>query len=97
MPSKIALDEHHSAIIAALNQRLDPGLFEECAVVLLRSAWPTVVSVRGGADDGFDGAVADVSGEPFPLVTTTGVKLVSNLSRSLDQAIRVTIQPGWPT
>ena len=91
MPSKIALDEHHSAIIAALNQRLDPGLFEECAVVLLRSAWPTLVSVRGGADDGFDGAVADVSGEPFPLVTTTGVKLVSNLSRSLDQAIR----KGW--
>ena len=93
MSSKVVLDEHHRAIVDALNQRLDPGVFEECAVDLLRVVWPTLVSVRGGADDGFDGAVADVSGEPFPLVTTTGVKLVSNLSSSLDQVIRKEWRP----
>ena len=86
--SAVALDEHHRAIIDALNRRLDPGTFEECAVELLRVEWPTLVSVSGGADDGFDGAVADGTGEPFPLVTTTGEKLVPNLSRNLDQANR---------
>ena len=86
-PSAIALDEHHRAIIDALNRRLDPDAFEECAAELLRVEWPTLVPVRGGADDGFDGAVAEgTGGEPLPLVTTTGEKLVSNLSRSLDQA-----------
>ena len=44
-----------------------------------------------GADDGFDGAVADATSEPFPLITTTGAKLVPNLSRSLDHAER----KGW--
>ena len=87
----VALDPHHQAILDGLNQRLDSDAFEACAVAVLRHDWPKLVPVRGGTDDGFDGAVADAWGEPFPLITTTGEKLVSNLSRSLDQAER----KGW--
>ena len=81
--SAVRLDPHHQGILDALNRRLDPDVFEACAVALLRHQWPTLVPVRGGADDGFDGAVADLAGEPFPLVATTAAKLVDNLSRSL--------------
>ena len=89
--SAVTLDPHHEAILDALNRKLDPDAFEECAADLLRRDWPTLVLVRGGADDGFDGAVADATDEPFPLVTTTGEKLVPNLARNLDRAKR----KGW--
>ena len=84
--SAVTLDEHHRAILDALARRLDPETFEACAVALLRRDWPTLVPVRGGGDDGFDGAVADAAGEPFPLIVTTGEKLVGNFARSLDRA-----------
>lgn len=84
--SAVVLDAHHRAILDALGRRLDPETFEACAVALLSRAWPTLVPVRGGGDDGFDGAVADGHGEPFPLIVTTGERLVSNFARSLDQA-----------
>ena len=83
--SAVTLDQHHRAILDALDGKLDPEVFESCAADLLRREWPTLVSVRGGGDDGFDGAVADPAGEPFPLIATTGVKLVDNLARSLDR------------
>ena len=85
--SAVTLDPHHQAILDALNRRLDPGVFEACAVDLVGHEWPAV-PVRGGADDGFDGAVADPAGEPFPLVATTGEKLVDNLSRNLERVHR---------
>ncbi len=84
--SAITLDPHHQAILDALNGRLDPKAFEECATALLRQEWPTLVPVGGGRDDGFDGAVAGRTGEPFPLIVTTGARLVDNLSRNLDRA-----------
>ena len=87
----VALDPHHQTILDGLNQRLDSDAFEACAVAMLSRDWPKLVPVRGGTDDGFDGAVADGTGEPFPLIITTGAKLVPNLSRSLDQAER----KGW--
>ena len=77
------LDRHHQEILDAFDQKLDPDVFEACAADLLRHEWPTLVPVRGGADDGYDGAVADPAGEPFPLIATTGAKLVDNLSRNL--------------
>ena len=88
--SAVTLDEHHRAILDALARRLDPETFEACAGALLRRDWPTLVPVRGGRDDGFDGAVADAAGEPFPLIVTTGEKLVDNFRRSLDRA-----KKGW--
>ncbi len=87
--SAVILDEHHRAILDALAGKLDPETFEACAVALLRRDWPTLVPVRGGGDDGFDGAVADGAGEPFPLIVTTGEKLVNNFERNLDQAMRM--------
>ena len=90
--SAIVLDEHHRAILDALDGKLDPEAFEACAVALLRCELSTLVSVRGGGDDGFDGAMADPTGEPFPLIATTGVKLVDNFARSLDRAR----SRGWP-
>ena len=85
------LDRHHEEILDALERKLDPEVFEACAADMLRGDWPTLVSVRGGGDDGFDGAVAGSTGEPFPLVVTTSKKLVDNLGRNLDQARR----KGW--
>ena len=89
--SAVILDEHHRAILDALAGRLDPETFEACALALLSRAWPTLVPVRGGGDDGFDGAVADAAGEPFPLIVTTGEKLVNNFERNLDRAT----SKGW--
>ena len=90
----VIVDPHYRAILDGLDGRLDPGVFEQCAVELLQRDWPGLVSIRGGQDDGFDGAVADGdSREPFPLVVTTGAKLVRNLRNSLDSAQRKGWQP----
>ena len=89
--SAVVLDPHHQAILDGLNGKLDPDTFEACAVDLLRADWPSIVPVRGGSDDGFDGAVAHGDGEPFPLITTTGQKPVDNLRRNIDRAYR----KGW--
>ena len=89
--SAVTLDRHHQRVLDALDRRLDPDVFEACAVALLHHEWPTLVPVRGGADDGFDGAVTDPTGEPFPLVATTGARLVDNLSRNLQRVRR----RGW--
>ena len=83
------LDPHHGAILAALNGDLDPAVFEACAAEILQRDWPGLVSVHGGQDDGFDGAVADGGPhEPFPLVTTTAKDLTGNLRRNLRRVQR---------
>ena len=85
----VTLDPHHGAILAGLNGDLDPTVFEACAADVLQCLWPGLVPVRGGQDDGFDGAVADGGRhEPFSLVTTTGDKFTDNLRRNLRQAVR---------
>ena len=88
-PRGVVLDPHHGAILSALDASLDPLVFEACAAELLRRDWPGLVAVRGGQDDGYDGAVADgARREPFPLVVTTAKDLKGNLRRSLDRARR---------
>ncbi len=83
----VVLDRHHKAILDALNGDLNPAAFEACAVDLLRRVWPGLVPVRGGHDDGFDGAVADTRGHaPFPLISTTAKDLTGNLRRNLRRA-----------
>ena len=90
--SGVVLDPHHRAIIDGLNAHLDPEVFEKCAVCLLDPIWPGITPVRGGRDDGFDGAVPNEhSKEPFPLIATTGTNLLKNLKTSLDSATRA----GW--
>jgi hypothetical protein len=72
-------------ILSGLDGRLDPELFEQCSIDLLRrEAFPTLVPIRGGSDAGMDGAIADGEGLPYPLVCTTGTDVIGNLTRSLD-------------
>ena len=87
-PNSVVRDPYHKAILAGLQGRLDPDVFEACAVELVRQDGWSVVPVRGGKDDGFDGAVADGVGESFPLVVTTNKDLVRNLKQSLKAAQR---------
>jgi hypothetical protein len=76
-------DPFYRQIIDRLKGPLDPELFEQCAADLLRAIYPTLVPMRGGADSGMDGAIADGEGEPFSLVTTTDERVLRNLTRSL--------------
>ena len=82
-PMGVVLDPHHGAILEKLEGRLDADVFEACASDLIRLDGWHVVPVRGGQDDGFDGAISDGAGEPFPLVTTTSKGPVQNLKRNL--------------
>ncbi len=68
-----------------LNRPLNPKSFEQCAVDLLRTDYPTLVPVCGGNDSGFDGAIADNEGEAFPLIVTTAKQAIRNLARNLKQ------------
>ena len=88
--SDVILDPHHQAILEGLNRSLDPAVFEKCAVELLQADWPRLVAVPGSPDDGFDGAIAVETGtnEPWPLIVTTGTKLVKNLQISLESTER---------
>ena len=90
-PNGFVRDPYHKAILDRIQGYLDPDVFEACAVELVRRDGWSVVPVRGGKDDGFDGAVADGVGEPFPLVVTTSKDLVRNLKQSLKAAQR----GGW--
>ena len=90
-PSGVVRDPHHGAILTALQGHLDPDTFEACAVDLVHDEGWQVVPVPGGTDDGFDGAIADGSGEPFPLAVTTGKNPVGNLRSSLKQVRK----KGW--
>jgi len=76
-------DDFYQHIISALQGPLDADLFEHCACDLLRSAYPTLAPIKGGSDSGMDGAIADGLGEPFPMVCTTDVDVLRNLTRSL--------------
>lgn len=72
-------------ILASLaSDDLDPDLFERCAADLLRDLFPGLVPVPGGGDAGMDGAIADGTGEPFPLIATTAKDLERNLAKNLE-------------
>lgn len=87
-------DPHHAAILVALNGPLNGEAFEACAADLLKSQWKTLVPVRGGSDDGFDGAVGTDQGRPFPLIATTAASATANLRRNLKSAIANGWQPS---
>jgi hypothetical protein len=80
-------DPFYRQIINGLNNTLDPELFEQCAVDLLRSIYPTIVPIKGGNDSGMDGAIADGEGEPFPLITTISDKVMDNLTRNIESYV----------
>ena len=75
-PRGVILDPHHGMILAGLNGDLNPEAFESCAADLLQSVWPGLVPIRGGQDDGFDGAIAEgVRQEPLPSRHDIGKRL----------------------
>ena len=77
-------DPLYRAIEKRIDDRLDPELFERCAVDLLRVVYPGLVPIRGGMDGGMDGAIAAPHGEtPLPLVVTTGASVIGNLTSNL--------------
>lgn len=76
-------DPFYRDIVKALSGELEPEVFERCAAALLREHYPTLVPVRGGSDDGMDGAVGRADAPPLPLVTTTGKNVLANLRGSL--------------
>lgn len=78
------MDRIYSRIVAALDEHLDPEVFESCVCDLLRDAFPGLVPIRGGDDAGMDGAIADGEGEAYPLVCTIAKDVIGNLTRSLD-------------
>lgn len=85
----ISKDPHHTAILQALNRRIDPEAFEACAVDLLSKDWPRLVPVRGGSDRGYDGAIPTEEGSPWVLVTTTSSDARRNLQENLRQATKM--------
>jgi hypothetical protein len=76
-------DPFYQDIIRALNGKVDPELFEQCAADLLRDIYPGLVPIRGGTDAGMDGAISDTEGNAFPLVSTTEEDVIGNLTNSL--------------
>ena len=76
-------DPLYRSIERRLGERLDPNLFEKCAVELLRDAYPGLAAVAGGDDGGMDGAISSGTGEPLPLIVTTSERVLGNLTRSL--------------
>ena len=77
-------DPLYRAIEEGLGGRLDPELFERCAVELLREVYPGLVPIGGGEGGGVVGAIADSrGGAPIPLVVTTGGNVIGNLTKNL--------------
>lgn len=76
-------DPYLQEILEGLEGDLDPHLFEECAVDLLREDFLSLVRVHGGQDAGMDGAVADGDGEPYPFIVTTAQSPIRNLTKNL--------------
>ena len=89
----VSKDPHHRAILERLNERLDPAVFEECAVDLLRSVFPGIAPVSGGSDMGFDGVIPTGSSEPIPLIVTTGTDAKRNLKKNLMQLAKLERSP----
>lgn len=77
-------DPLYRKIAEGLESSLDPELFEECAVDLLRSVYPGLVPTGGPHDHGMDGAISTADGPPTPLVCTTSRNVIGNLTKSLE-------------
>lgn len=79
-------DPLRDKILDALERLTDREKFEACAADLLRKLYPTLVSISGGSDAGFDGAAMREDARVLQLVCTTADDVMSNLAGSLEQA-----------
>jgi hypothetical protein len=87
-------DPHHRKILEGLEGLLDPQLFEDCTLDLLRNAYPRLVPIRGGWDFGRDGAIVDDEGNVVPFLATTQADVLENLTSSLDSILKSGGAPG---
>lgn len=79
-------DPFYRQIIDRLNGELDPDVFEECVVDLIRKHDGLfAVPIRGGSDGGMDGAIADGEGEPIPIISTISNNVSGNMKRNLER------------
>ena len=81
-------DPLYASIEKGLGERLDPDLFERCAVELLREVYPGIVPVTGGDDGGMDGSISIGTRSPLPLIATTSQDVLGNLTRNLDSYLQ---------
>jgi hypothetical protein len=101
------MDRFYRRILEGLEGHLDPEVFEACVCDLLRDGFPGLMPIRGSADAGMDGAIADGEGEAYPLACTTSRDVIGNLTESLDsylgnggrrrRVVLATSQPLTPT
>jgi hypothetical protein len=80
-------DALYRKIIERLDEKLDPMTFQRCANALLMEIFPGLSPMLGGDDQGMDGAVADVAGDPTPIIATTDKNVLRNLRGSLASRI----------
>jgi hypothetical protein len=76
-------DPLYRDILQRLAEQLDPNAFERAVADLLPPTLGLAIPVPGGSDAGFDAALVDGEGEPYPAVCTTGKDVLGNLRRSL--------------
>jgi len=81
-------DPFYQDIIERLKGKLEPELFEQCAADLLRNIYPGLVPIRGGSDAGMDGAIGDAEGVAYPLVSTTKLDVIGNLTENLNSYLK---------
>ena len=82
-------DPLYREIEKRLSERLDPVVFERCAVELLRRVYPGLVPVSGGGDAGMDGVISEpTGGPPVPLVCTTARDVIGNLTKNLESYLK---------
>src|SRR5687767_10593398 len=89
----MARDAHLDEIQKQLTGKLDPDTFEDCAVDLLRSTYPTLVLVPGGRDSGRDGLLVSTREDADFLVCTTDQDPGRNLRSSL-RSHKAHLKPG---
>lgn len=81
-------DPFYNQIVNGLEGKLDPELFEECVIdIIRRYDGYFAVPICGGQDGGMDGAVADGECEPFPVITTTGKDIIGNMTKNLKRYV----------
>lgn len=80
-------DPLYREVIERLTEQLNPVTFQDCANALLMDVFPTLAPMRGGDDQGMDGAIGNNGGEPSPIIATTAKDGLRNLRGNLNARI----------
>ncbi len=80
-------DPLHAKIAKAIEGKLDPDLFEQCAVDLLRDYYPNLRPLAGGNDAGQDGLLELANHTPAFLIVTTSRQYRANILKNVKSHI----------